>query len=74
MRTGFGCFIAFIAISLFIHLMIIVIDFVTSNIGAIIKAVLSVGLVALIGFVLMCLYMLYYAAKGWISNRRDRAE
>ena len=74
MRTGFGCFIAFIAISLFIYLMIIVIDFVTSNIGAIIKAVLSVGLVALIGFVLMCLYMLYYAAKGWISNRRDRAE
>lgn len=54
--------------------MIIVIDFVTSNIGAIVKAVLSVGLVALIGFVLMCLYMLYYAAKGWISNRRDRAE
>ena len=74
MRTGFGCLIAFIAISLFIHLMIIVIDFVTSNIGVIIKAVLSVGLVALIGFVLMCLYMLYYAAKGWISNRRDRAE
>ena len=74
MSTGFGCFIAIIAISLFIHLMIIIIDFVTSNIGAIVKAVLSVGLVALIGFVLMCLYMLYYAAKGWISNRRDRAE
>ena len=74
MRTGFGCFIAFIAISLGIHLVLIVIDLIVTNIGAIVKLMLSIGLVSLIGFVLMCLCMLYYAAKGWISNRKGRAE